>query len=399
MKTPWCVLGLGYGDEGKGTCVDALSEKIGSKLTVRFNGGAQASHRVERGALKHSFHQFGSATFQGIPTYLGPRVMVNPLALQTEARELGKLMKTDVLPLMYVDEDCRVTTTFHMALNLLKEIKRGSGRHGSCGMGIGETVRIPLLSWRHLGNHDELRSRLVEIRKIVLSEIAAKDLFRDVPDSEHLNWIRFVLEPDHDGRIVTEIEAALEVFPHAYLKENATDNRFPKHVLKTDAIVFEGAQGVLLDETYGKQPHTTWSDCTNRGARALLGSKADALKTIGVVRTYMTRHGEGPLWQEIHNWPEPDLNNPANAWQGDFRYGEFDEDRLKYALKVSGGVDYLAVTHCDSNRGICPASVSYRLMNLPIAIASYGSDSTNKTFDQRILEKHSDNEPLQSSHS
>jgi adenylosuccinate synthase len=116
-------------------------------------------------------------------------------------------------------------------------------------------------------------------------------------------------------------------------------------------VIFEGAQGVLLDGTHGYHPHTTWSTTTFWNADMLLNQlnwPGDRVR-IGVLRNYFTRHGVGPFVTEdnsLHpHLPEP--HNDASGWQGKFRVGVFDAAAARYAIEVSGGVDCLAMTHLD----------------------------------------------------
>jgi adenylosuccinate synthase len=115
-------------------------------------------------------------------------------------------------------------------------------------------------------------------------------------------------------------------------------------------FVFEGAQGVLLDENHGWVPHQTWSTCTPQNAIELLGESGimrDDVEVLGVLRAYHTRHGAGPLPTEMFSSNISDPNNPPNAWQGPFRVGHFDAELHRYALNASGGVDGLVLTHLD----------------------------------------------------
>ena len=116
-------------------------------------------------------------------------------------------------------------------------------------------------------------------------------------------------------------------------------------------VVFEGAQGVLLDESFGFYPHVTWTDTTTANAIRLL-AEADyngPLRKLGVVRTYATRHGAGPLVTEDASLAgcirEP--HNTGYEWAGGMRFGHFDAVATRYALEVTGGVDALAITHVD----------------------------------------------------
>jgi adenylosuccinate synthase len=118
------------------------------------------------------------------------------------------------------------------------------------------------------------------------------------------------------------------------------------------ACVFEGAQGVLLDEWHGFHPYTTWSTTTFANAESLIRDFCPDLSDmsvfrLGVLRTVTTRHGAGPLPTEDPTLAITDPNNPPNAWQGTFRVGHFDAPLHRYALDVAGGVDGLVLTHLD----------------------------------------------------
>src|SRR5687768_12378377 len=111
------VIGLGFGDEGKGAVVDALCGDGSVSTVVRFNGGAQAAHNVIAGGRHHTFSQFGSGTLAGVPTWLSRHVLVEPIALATESRELEAIGVPDPLSLMSIDAQALLTTPFHVAAN------------------------------------------------------------------------------------------------------------------------------------------------------------------------------------------------------------------------------------------------------------------------------------------
>ncbi len=157
------VVDLGYGDAGKGTIVDWLCARAADaaraagnasdrpvQAVVRFNGGAQAAHHVlARGtrqrARAHPFAQFGSGTFTpGTRTFLSRFMLVDPLALVAEAEHLSELGVRDPFGLVAIDRDALLTTPYHRAANQAREAARGDGRHGSCGLGIGETASYAL---------------------------------------------------------------------------------------------------------------------------------------------------------------------------------------------------------------------------------------------------------------
>ncbi|MFI0482135.1 adenylosuccinate synthetase [Actinomadura sp. 9N215] len=333
------VVDLGFGDAGKGTVVDHLcSVPAGTgrpvAAVVRFNGGAQAAHNVVTAdGRHHTFAQFGSGTFTpGVRTHLSRFMLVDPLALAAEADHLRALGVADALDRLTVDRDALLTTPYHRAANRARESARGAARHGSCGMGIGETVSYSLAnpSAPRVGDclaPARLRRRLSELR----------DWYRDTfPSGEDV--------PDADAcaGAFTAFADRVEIVGAGHLRA----------LLSSGDVVFEGAQGVLLDEWHGFHPYTTWSTTTFANAETLLaeaGEPGGSATRLGVLRAYMTRHGPGPFVTEDPALTAdlPDPHNAAGRWQGAFRVGHLDAVALRYALDVTGGVDGLAVTHLD----------------------------------------------------
>ena len=152
------VVDLGYGDAGKGSTVDWLCSpgraersRAASRIraVVRFNGGAQAGHNVVTpDGRHHTFAQFGAGTFHGVPTHLSRFMLVEPFALAAEAAHLAELGIGNPFALLSADSRALITTPYHRAANRVRESARdrtpGSARHGTCGMGIGETVSFSL---------------------------------------------------------------------------------------------------------------------------------------------------------------------------------------------------------------------------------------------------------------
>jgi adenylosuccinate synthase len=318
------VVDLGFGDCGKGTVVDYLCATRDVHTVVRFNGGAQAAHTVVLAdGRKHTFAQFGSGTLRpGVRTHLSRFMVVDPLALVTEAEHLVALGVPDVWRRLTVDRDALISTPYHRAANRARELARGTDRHGSCGMGVGETMSYALA---HPGDAPRagdcaepgvLRRKLAQLRERLGRE-------------------------DGDDPPVAACVRAYEGF--AATVSIVEGMRFDE-----GPCVFEGAQGVLLDEWHGFHPYTTWSTTTFANADELLGG-VPAFR-LGVLRTVTTRHGAGPLPTEDPGLGITDPHNPANAWQGPFRVGHFDAPLHRYALDVCGGpeaLDGLALTHLD----------------------------------------------------
>jgi adenylosuccinate synthase len=349
------VVGLGYGDEGKGTVVDALVRHHNAKLVIRYNGGFQAAHNVyTEDGVHHTFSQFGSGTLAGANTLIGRHVIINPLCMQVEAEALEKsLGVSNILDKVTVHESCIITTPYHRALNRVRELSR-KVVHGSTGSGIGETVRAYLkggcgtLRVNTIRNKNDLIYYLTEHAELMF--LQCLELIHD-----------YALNYGPDALLIT---AAMEPFyvPKGIgiLADRYVDwaNRvvlvdsdgFNEVMRSHKTVVFEGAQGVLLDQEYGFHPYTTWSDTTDQLAFLTLLS-TDPRMTIGVTRTYMTRHGAGPFVTEFPYHTDRQLikddDNGFTQFTGNLRAGYPDLVALKYAIKCCKQVDAIALTHCD----------------------------------------------------
>lgn len=324
------VVDLGFGDAGKGATVDWLcapESGFDVSAVVRFNGGAQAAHNVVAEGRHHTFAQFGSGTFAGVPTLLSRHLLVEPIALAAEARGLASLGVRDPLSLLRIDGRALLTTPIHIAANRAREDARGSARHGSCGRGIGETAGYALAHAAPTVS-DCLRP-LVLRRKLRAMAAHYGPL---IGSSEH----RY--EPIDDlVDMYREFVAAVRIVGDEQLARFA----------RRGTVVFEGAQGVLLDEWRGFHPHTTWSTVEPRNARAMLAGIGASGYVLGVTRTYQTRHGAGPFPTEASGLALTEPHNTAGRYQGVFRLGHLDTMLLRYAIDVSGGIDGLVVNHLD----------------------------------------------------
>ncbi len=326
------VVDLGYGDAGKGTVVDWLCSRADAEpvhAVVRFNGGAQAAHNVVTSdGRHHAFAQFGSGSFiPGVRTHLSRFVLVDPLALAGEAAHLASLGVRDALDRVTVDRDALLATPYHRAANRARELARGDRRHGSCGMGIGETASYAL-------DHPADAPRAGDCT-------APRTLERK------LNALRDRLTDELgplDAPPVSGVRDAYQAFAE---RVAMVDSSHLGQLLRAGPVVFEGAQGVLLDEWHGFHPYTTWSTTTFANAETLLAEEDMTATRLGVIRCYMTRHGRGPFATEDPTLDLPDPHNGQNTWQGAFRVGHLDAVALRYAMEVTGGVDALALTHLD----------------------------------------------------
>ena len=347
------VTDIGYGDAGKGTTVDYFARQAVSPVVIRHNGGPQAAHNVvTEDGRHHTFSQFGSGSFvPGVQTYLSRHMLINPRNMFPEAEHLIELGIQDIWERISVDRDAMIITPWHCEANQLRERARGSSRHGSCGQGVGEVMADAL-------EHPELVIRVRDIqtsaiyRKLeVLRQHKLEQLRQSfgAADVQADAWRAFV-DPLLSGRLVREYRhwaSRVTIVDRTHLKLLAD---------RHDTLIFEGSQGVLLDEWRGFHPYTTWSTTTHANATALLSEIdfAGEVTRLGVMRAYATRHGAGPFVTEDASL-EPSLKeyfNGTGLWQGAFRYGYLDMLAHRYALAACGETDALVMTGLDRMRAL-----------------------------------------------
>lgn len=391
----FAVVDLGFGDAGKGLITDWLVRHVGATAVVRFNGGPQAGHTVVApDGRRHTFSSFGAGSFMPqVETYLSHHVALHPTAMAVEAQALADKGVPQVLSRTFIHRDCPVITPFHQAANRLRELARGRNRHGSCGVGHGELVDDTLHRPDSVIRAHELWSRPSSLRKKLedLQEHKRAELRAAAPDVESNEWD--ILESD------SVIDAWLERL------HGVTASVRLFETLQSRTTVFEGAQGVLLDERAGFAPHTTWSNCTFDNAASLWAEASPGvpLMKIGVMRTHMVRHGAGPLPTETTAFAHAVTHesNVDNPWQGPVRYGWFDAQLVRQSIKLCQGLDALAVTHVDlgtraslrfadeggqlNDLGPAPASRIAEVLDVPLALQASGPSSRDVTSQDNRL--------------
>jgi adenylosuccinate synthase len=354
------VLGLGFGDCGKGLFIDALARRWGAHTVVRFNGGAQAGHNVvapettHAAARHHTFSQFGAGTLlPGVRTVLANPVVVHPTALLVEAQALARLGVHDALTRLAIDAQCRITTPYHQAAGRLRERLRGLHVHGSCGVGVGETVRHALEQPAQVLRFGDMVQTSAAHTQSVLDKLEAiriclaAELLPAVhghPQDAVAAEVRDLQDATLAVRWLASAQALARQCPPQSVNALSNLLREPGFVL------FEGAQGVLLDEWRGFHPHTTWSTISTEAVEQVaqrLGV-TQPIEHYGVLRSYLTRHGVGPLPTQdaaLDALHEP--HNASDGWQGSFRRGHPDAVLLRYALQAVGNLTGLLLSHMD----------------------------------------------------
>lgn len=349
------VVGLGFGDEGKGTIVDYLTATEEVDFVLRFSGGPQAAHNVVTAdGRHHTFSQFGAGLLNGTKTILTKYMLVNPTNMVNEGEALEEITGEDPFNSVLISENALLITPWAVAYNQIEEMRRGTDAHGSCGQGIGITQKFALdypdLALRVgdlLLDRDSFVAKATMVQELLLAEYGrpGKELFMKM-----------------NGYVRTDLHRTPGnvhgLFTYSFLDYKkpliVTDDEILE-LVKDSNCVWEGSQGVLLDEWKGFHPYTTWSTTTSQNALQLLseaGVPREDVEVVGVTRTYHTRHGAGPFPTEDSSLAAdlPEQHNAAGVFQGGWRVGALDLSLLYYAIEADGEIDSLAVTHLDRNK-------------------------------------------------
>lgn len=332
MKNAKTVIGALWGDEAKGHMTHILSHSATNTIVVRFNGGAQASHTVVGSDnMMHAFRHHGSGTFNGASTYLSKDFIINLFQFALEREKLEKMYGK--LPTIYANPECLITTPYDEIVNQAVETMRGEERHGSCGLGINETVE-----------------RCKTKYKITISDLYFEDILQ-----EKLRLIRDEYIPI---RLKTEYNLLTSDLPEKF-NSQLYDDKFITYFLffakvfiqnvrfvsnkilhEFDNVIFEGAQGLLLDQNKKEMwPHVTSSNTGNTNVIKIINDLnfKDPIDIYYMCRVYMTRHGAGPFPHELYDIPYEkfeDKNNVPNRYQGTLRFSYMDYDVLANSINT-----------------------------------------------------------------
>lgn len=305
------VIGMGFGDEGKGLFTDYLCSHSLYPLVVRFSGGHQVSHTVVTDKVHHVFSNFGSGTLRGVPTYWSKFCTIEPIGL---LNELEDLKLKGITPKLFIDEKCPITTPCEIFYNRKKE---HSNKHGSCGVGFGTTIE----------------------REEKHYSLSFGDLFYPQIFKEKL---RIIVEKyynfDFEDKSIIE-EFIKKCFELTNIQEIEKTNGLPLKFYEN--YIFEGSQGLLLDQNFGFFPNVTRSNTGLKNAYIIQKQyfhyvvKDYQQQVYLVTRAYQTRHGNGFMTNENipHNIMKNHLEtNVDNQYQGKFRKSLLDVSLLEYAI-------------------------------------------------------------------
>ncbi len=336
------VVGMNAGDEGKGLVTDYLANQAIQKgyktLVVLNNGGPQRSHTVSLvEGIKHAFRHFGSGTFIGADTYLSEFFIINPMVFVQEYKELNKM---GFYSHVYIDKKCRITTPYEMYLNQMLEESRGEKRHGSCGMGIWQTVKLyndfSVCTWGDIKSFCDW----IKIRKNYFDyNFKRYKENQEISNQVILNWSKI---------LYTENDAIIEKYlQDCYFMLNHTMWCDAEIIKKYDEVIFENGQGLLLNDD-PDNVHTTPSNTGLDNVRVLEQKLGFYTEPYYVTRTYLTRHGIDPNFKEDKQLSIGlyDETNIPNEFQGTIRYGQMDYNFLERLRKDSFDREFkVVITH------------------------------------------------------
>ncbi len=329
------VIGAQWGDEGKGRIVDLISEKV--DIIVRYQGGNNAGHTIVIGDEKVILHHLPSGILrQDKLSVIGNGVVVDPKVLLQEINELNSAGYSADEKNLKISDRAHVIMPYHREIDLARESMNGKAKIGTTGRGIGPVYEDKAarrgIKFADLIDPDSLSARLKEVfeeRNAYLTKVLG---------GNPLNFEEILEEYAEYGRELKRFSCDVSTL----LNES---------ISKGQNILFEGAQGALLDIDFGTYPYVTSSSAGSGGASTGSGVGPTKIDTVlGIAKAYTTRVGEGPFPTEISG----ELGEKLRQAGGEFgattgrsrRCGWFDAFALKYAAQTNG-ISWLALTKLD----------------------------------------------------
>jgi len=367
------VVDLGFGDGGKGVTTDFLCSQNSPSdtIVIRFSGGQQAGHTVIHNGVKHIHATYGSGTLRDFPTYISKYCTFYPPNMLNEAQVLVE-KKADPSNIFF-HPLAMLTTPYDVAYNRLREKVL---RHGSCGMGVGATMKRNAETPYRLYAADLTHSRMLEEKlkgiQQYYNDLISSSIFGKAAGTTTYK------------QIVAEEEKRFEE-----AVDRMTFNLVSYSWLSLfDNFIFEGSQGIMLDMDHGIFPNVTYGHTTSRNAIEICKDlNIKDIEMYYVTRCYQTRHSNG--WMSstapvslINN--EEEINTD-NEWQQKFKVSELDYSLLSYALECDNSYSWMAkknlVVTCLDQR----PSFNFDFLKLPYTMGKvYGNYSPHSNNFKKI---------------
>jgi adenylosuccinate synthase len=357
------VIGMQWGDEGKGKIVDWLTDR--AQGVVRFQGGHNAGHTLVIAGRKTVLHLIPSGILrEKVGCFIGNGVVLSPQALIEEV-DMLEAAGVDVATRLKVSEACPLILPYHVALDQAREAAKGDRAIGTTGRGIGPAYE------------DKVARRAIRLQDLFHRKRFAAKL------GEVLDYHNFMLKNYYKWPIVDFHKTLDEMLALAdRMKPMVGD--VPRLLYEAqqagDNLLFEGAQGTLLDVDHGTYPYVTSSNCVAGAAAAGAGVGPAGLHyVLGITKAYTTRVGSGPFPTELEDDVGKHLASRGNEFGATTgrprRCGWFDAAALKRSLQING-VSGLCVTKLDVLDGMeeVRLGIGYRCHGVESDILPFGAE-------------------------
>jgi len=316
------ILGLQWGDEGKGKIVDFLASKY--NVIARFQGGPNAGHTLEFENIKHVLHQIPSGIFRSnTRNIIGNGVVLDPVVFK---KEIDALKKLNVEPFynLYLSKRAHLIIPTHRILDAALEQSKGDAKIGSTLRGIGPTYQ------------DKIARLGLRVGDIIAENFSEKyNNLKSLHEKQlaHLKYVYDVAPLEKDFLAAVDFLKKFKIVDTEYLINNALSSQ--------ESVLAEGAQGSLLDVDFGSYPFVTSSNTTCAGVCSGLGIPPTRVGQVyGIFKAYCTRVGSGPFPTELNDQTGEDLRKAGHEFGATTgrprRCGWLDLPALKYAIMING---------------------------------------------------------------